>query len=66
MKTFYTLAIISFLSVHLMAQNQETPPVTLDRISNNLFQILGGRGANGGMFIRVIFIRINHRCSLRS
>jgi len=33
------------------AQQQETPPVTLEKTSDNLFQILGGRGANGGLYI---------------
>ena len=39
---------ISFL---LFAQNQETVPVSLEKISDNLYQINGGRGANGGMYI---------------
>ena len=33
------------------AQQQETPPVTLDKIAENLYQISGGRGANGGVYI---------------
>lgn len=32
-------------------QQRETPPVALEKISDNLFQILGGRGANGGVYI---------------
>jgi cyclase len=33
------------------AQQQETPPVSLQKISDNLYQILGGRGANGGLYV---------------
>lgn len=49
------LAIL-FLSVLLLwaqpfGQQRETPPVRLDKISDSLFQILGGRGANGGFYI---------------
>ena len=39
------------LSSHSTGQQQETPPVTLEKISDNLYQILGGRGANGGVYI---------------
>jgi glyoxylase-like metal-dependent hydrolase (beta-lactamase superfamily II) len=51
MKKLYLPVIALFLSVFLMAQNRETPPVTLDKISDNLYQVMGGRGANGGMYI---------------
>jgi glyoxylase-like metal-dependent hydrolase (beta-lactamase superfamily II) len=44
-----TVLIISFFCIK--AQNRETPPVSLDKISNNLYQVLGGRGASGGMYI---------------
>lgn len=33
------------------AQNNEVLPITLDKIADNLYQISGGKGANGGMFI---------------
>lgn len=39
------------LSPQSFGQQRETPPVTLEKISDNLFQILGGRGANGGLYI---------------
>lgn len=39
------------LSSHSIGQEQETPPVRLDKLSENLYQVLGGRGANGGVFI---------------
>jgi glyoxylase-like metal-dependent hydrolase (beta-lactamase superfamily II) len=32
-------------------QQRETAPVSLEKISDNLYQILGGRGANGGFYI---------------
>jgi glyoxylase-like metal-dependent hydrolase (beta-lactamase superfamily II) len=34
-----------------LAQQRETPPVRLEKISDNLYQILGGRGANGGVYV---------------
>ncbi len=43
--------ICLFLSTFLFAQNQESVPVTLKNISGNLYEIMGGRGANGGAFI---------------
>ncbi len=39
------------VSTSLFAQQRETPPVKLDKLSARLFQILGGRGANGGVYI---------------
>jgi glyoxylase-like metal-dependent hydrolase (beta-lactamase superfamily II) len=39
------------VSAASFAQQRETPPVKLDKISDRLFQILGGRGANGGVYI---------------
>jgi glyoxylase-like metal-dependent hydrolase (beta-lactamase superfamily II) len=45
------LLSVVLLSLPSFAQQRETPPVTLEKISDNLFQILGGRGANGGFYI---------------
>ena len=50
------ILLILFFSILLLwsqpfAQQRETPPVTLEKISENLYQILGGRGANGGAYI---------------
>jgi cyclase len=45
---FFSCLIVSASS---FAQQRETPPVKLDKLSDRLFQILGGRGANGGMYI---------------
>ncbi len=45
---FFTFLIISSSS---FSQQRETPPVKLDKLSDRLFQILGGRGANGGVYV---------------
>ncbi len=39
------------LSSQPFAQQRETRPVTLEKIAENLYQISGGRGANGGVYI---------------
>lgn len=50
-----TIIIIIFLAVFLpfsiMGQGTETPPVIAQKISDNLYQLTGGRGANSGMYI---------------
>jgi cyclase len=50
-----TISIQIFLAVLLsftaFSQQQETPPITVEKISDNLYQLLGGRGANGGFYI---------------
>ena len=38
-------------SVLLTAQERETPPIKLEKISGNVYQILGGAGSNGGLII---------------
>ena len=43
--TFILLAIANEVSC------QETTPVSLQKVSGEIYQILGGRGANGGLFI---------------
>jgi len=51
-KFLYILFIsILFFWSQSFSQQRETPLVTLEKISDNLFQILGGRGANGGVYI---------------
>ena len=45
---FFSCLIFSASS---LAQQRETPPVKLDKLSDRLFQILGGRGANGGVYV---------------
>jgi len=46
-----TLLLIVFASALLRAQERETPPLTLEKVSGNIYQILGGSGANGGVII---------------
>jgi len=35
----------------VFSQQRENPPVELKKISENLYEIVGGRGANGGVYI---------------
>ena len=42
--------ILLFTSLSFPQQRQAAP-VKLDKLSDNLYQILGGRGANGGLYI---------------
>ena len=52
MKTItFFFTILLFLSVNIHAQERETVPVTLEKVSGNVYQLLGGSGANGGVFI---------------
>lgn len=51
LKALTFVATLLLLSGFSQAQNREIIPVTLDRISENLYQIYGGRGASGGMYI---------------
>lgn len=47
------ILLFSFLiiSSSSFTQQRQTPPVKLDKLSDRLFQILGGRGANGGVYV---------------
>lgn len=51
--TFILILFCSLCSVSLysFAQQRETPPVRLEKIGDGLYQILGGQGANGGVYI---------------
>ena len=54
MKNKYTISLLFtfFLSsMFCLAQQQEPKPVKLNKISDNLFEILDGKGARGGLFI---------------
>jgi cyclase len=54
MKTYrYTgmLLIMIYSCVILTAQERVTPPVTLEQISEKVYQINGGAGSNGGVII---------------
>jgi cyclase len=45
------IILAAMLSFAAFSQQQETPPITVEKISDNLYQLLGGRGANGGFYI---------------
>lgn len=47
---FLTLFLVLFFPLS-MAQQREAKPVELKQISERLYEILGGRGAQGGMYI---------------
>ncbi|RLD90120.1 MAG: hypothetical protein DRJ29_15900 [Bacteroidetes bacterium] len=54
MKTIkYTeaLLLILFTNAFLTAQERETVPVSLEKITESVYQINGGQGANGGVII---------------
>ncbi len=54
MKPFnYTTALflLVYTSALLSAQEREIPPLTLEKVSDKVYQILGGSGANGGLII---------------
>jgi len=47
-------AIILLITIGIQsafAQDQETPPVRLEKISGNLYEVLDGRGSKGGAYI---------------
>jgi len=47
------ISILAFigLALNLLAQPRQVEPVRLEKLSDRLYQILGGRGANGGFYI---------------
>jgi cyclase len=47
--TFILLLFISYYNS--IAQPSEPSPVRLEKLADNLYEIQGGRGANGGLFI---------------
>lgn len=54
MKTIKNIGILMILvctSFMLSAQERETPPVSLQKVTENVYQISGGSGANGGLII---------------
>lgn len=40
-----------FASAGLSAQERETPPVTLNKVSDHVYQVSGGGGSNGGVIV---------------
>ncbi len=51
MKSFTTFLIVLCFSFQLNAQNQAATPIALEKLSENLYQITGGSGANAGLYI---------------
>jgi len=49
MALFFSILIFSW--VGLKAQTRPVEPVRLEKLSDRAYQILGGRGANGGLYI---------------
>jgi uncharacterized sulfatase len=51
--TFFVFCFLIALSLpwYAVAQQNVTSPVSLDRIGDNLYEVKGGSGANGGAFI---------------
>ncbi len=45
------LCSILLMSLSSLAQQRQAAPLKLEKISDRLYQILGGRGANGGFYI---------------
>lgn len=61
MKNIYLISAISALllsSMLCIAQQQESKPVKLNKISDNLYEVLDGRGARSGVFIGDIAIMV--------
>ena len=51
-KIHFTFILVFTLVIQTaFTQNQETLPVRLEKISGNLYEILDGRGSNGGAYI---------------
>jgi len=48
---FLALSLLGVASASAFIQQNQSPPVTLDKISDSLYQISGGRGAAGGLYI---------------
>lgn len=46
-----TVLLLLITSMVLSAQERETPPVSLDKVSESVYQILGGSGSNGGVIV---------------
>ncbi len=49
--TLILLFSLLFVSSSLFTQQRQTTPVKLEKLSDRLYEILGGRGANGGIYI---------------
>ena len=50
-KKIYIAVSLLLITIVTTGQQQDTPPLTVEKISDKLYQLIGGRGANGGMYI---------------
>ena len=51
-KIHFTFILLSTLIIQsAFAKDQETPPVRLEKISGNIYEVLDGRGSKGGAYI---------------
>jgi cyclase len=48
---FVLFFVFAAFSISTAAQEREMPPLEMDKLSDRLFQILGGGGANGGFYV---------------
>jgi glyoxylase-like metal-dependent hydrolase (beta-lactamase superfamily II) len=48
---FVLLVIVLFASSSFFSQKRQVPSLKIEKLYPNLFQLLGGRGANGGFYI---------------
>jgi glyoxylase-like metal-dependent hydrolase (beta-lactamase superfamily II) len=51
MKRFIQVFVLSCVTPLLFAQEREVEPVQFNRLSEHLYEVTGGRGSRGGMFI---------------
>ncbi|HZH73063.1 MAG TPA: MBL fold metallo-hydrolase [Mariniphaga sp.] len=52
MRNALTIFLLStLLPFFSTGQEQDVPPLTVEKISENLYQLVGGKGANSGMYI---------------
>lgn len=49
--TLYVFAFFLLLPGIIKSQQEDVPPITVEKLSENLYQLTGGRGANSGMYI---------------
>lgn len=51
MKRLFQMFVFSFVAPLLFAQEREVEPVQFDKLSEHLYEVTGGRGSRGGMYI---------------
>ena len=48
---FHFILVLTFMIQTAFTQDQETPPVRLEKVSGHLYEVLDGRGSKGGAYI---------------